>query len=89
MYVFTNEDQAPKPTGLYISLEFRPSYSYCILPSDEPDRGRLMSYQSKPDFLNFFKNCFEFSKVNKTAINILVVYSPNCSGGMKLKAQVI
>ena len=58
------KDEQPKESGQYIFLEFKDSYDYCLLPTDETDKGRLMVYPIKPVFIDQFKFRHLISKVD-------------------------
>ena len=64
VYVVSNDTGLPKATGLYIYLEFKDSYDYCLVPSYSTDQGRLMSYPKRPSFVDMFKYTYDISKVD-------------------------
>ena len=64
VYVASNDTEFPKATGLYIYLEFKDSYDYCLVPSYSTDQGRLMSYPGRPSLVDMFKHTFDISKVD-------------------------
>ena len=63
VYVVFNGTELPKETGNFISLEFKDSYDYCLVPSCRTDQGRLMSYPCRPAFIDLFSYSYQISKV--------------------------
>ena len=70
--VFFNGDELPKATGKFIFFEFKESYDYCLLPSYSKE-GRLMSYSSRPAFVNLFRYSYEISKVYILILHINLI----------------
>ena len=70
--VFFNGDELPKATGQFMFLEFKESYDYCLLPSYSKE-GRLMSYSSRPAFVNLFRYSHEISKVHISILHKIYI----------------